>query len=480
MSEVPMIRKRLFLMLGLTGIIVASVAGLSHHLEWLASLCTGFSQGCRETADFNLFRVPLWLWGVGFYLLVSLLAFRGYGLLFWVLAGGFGVELGLMWLMFSLGIVCVFCLANFIVVLALVLCAFERARVWQTLSVALAAWMLSAVLIPYENTPPAPPATTKSPALVAKVAGKPITYDELVLPMASRIYDLEEQVYRLQRERLDQLIAKMVLDREAEQQGKATQELVKAFLASQTIPVEDQEVADYYAENRARWAEWKGTEQELMAQIRAYLQQFKTQQRVMEYAKSLNPRHDVEVYLTEPQFPTIQVRLEQDDPVLGPDNASLTIFEFSDYQCPACRRNHEVVREIRQAYRDRVRWVFKDFPMPGHQWARGAALASHCAAEQGKFWEYQDLLFASQDELSTERLTQLARELDLQMEPFNRCLEVGKFQAHIDRDIEQGKKFGFNTTPTFVINHRVVSGAPPAGRFRQIIDEELEKLLKNS
>jgi len=187
----------------------------------------------------------------------------------------------------------------------------------------------------------------------------------------------------------------------------------------------------------------------------------------------------VAVYLKEPRSPLIQVAMAEDDPVLGPKNAPLTIFEFSDYQCPACRRSHAVVRELQQLYNDRIRWVFKDYPMPGHKWARGAAMAAHCAAEQGKFWEYQDLLFTIQDELAPERLLQLAKNLGLQEDPFSKCLEVGKYQAHVEKHIEEGKKFGLDTTPTFIINNRLVSGAPPPDRFKKIIDEELQRLAKD-
>ncbi len=200
---------------------------------------------------------------------------------------------------------------------------------------------------------------------------------------------------------------------------------------------------------------------------------------MFEYAKSLGPGYDLTVFLKEPQSPNIQVSIGKDDPVYGPDNAPLTIVEFSDYQCPACRKNHEVVRELKQAYKDRIRWVFKDLPMPGHKWARGAALAARCAAEQGKFWQYQDLLFSSQEELSPDRLAHLATELGLQMEPFSQCLNAAKFQAQLEKDIEEAKKFGLNTTPTLVINNRLVSGAPPPDRFKQIIDEELQKVGKN-
>ena len=86
MSEPYKSRKLLILSLGLIGVVVASLAGLSHHLEWLASLCSGFGDGCRETAEYTLFGVPVWLWGVVFYLLVSLLCVRTYDLLFWLLA----------------------------------------------------------------------------------------------------------------------------------------------------------------------------------------------------------------------------------------------------------------------------------------------------------------------------------------------------------------------------------------------------------
>lgn len=479
MTEPYKSRKLLILSLSLLGVAVASLAGLSHRLEWLATLCSGFGDGCRETSEYSLFGMPVWLWGVVFYLLVSLFLVRAYDWLFWVLAAGFGMELGLMAIMFSMKTVCVFCLANFLVITALILCSFQKARVWQTLTVTLAAFIVSTVVIPHQNSNRAFATEGQSPALAASVAGQVITYDELVQPVASRIHDLQQQIYRLERDRLDSLVAKMVMEKEAEKQGKPLQEFVKEVAAAQSITVDDQEVESYYTENRPRWVDYKGPEQELMSQIRAYLQQQKIQQRVFEYAKALGPQYDLMIYLKEPQSPSIHVSIGKDDPVFGPENAPLTIVEFSDYQCPACRRNHEVVRELRQVYKDRIKWVFKDFPMPGHKWAKGAALAARCAAEQGKFWQYQDLLFSSQEELSTDRLTQLATELGLQLETFSQCLNAGKFQAHLEKDIEEGKKFGLNTTPTLVINNRLVSGAPPPDRFKQIIDEELEKLRKN-
>ncbi len=149
MAELEKIRKPLLLVLALAGVVVASVAGLSQTFEWLASLCAGFNEGCRQTAEFSLFHLPLWLWGVGYYLVVLLLFFVSYRLVFWAIAAGFGVEVGLVWIMFSQNLVCIFCLANFAIMLALILCSMELSRLWQTISVTLAASILAAIVIPH-------------------------------------------------------------------------------------------------------------------------------------------------------------------------------------------------------------------------------------------------------------------------------------------------------------------------------------------
>ncbi len=170
-----------------------------------------------------------------------------------------------MSIMFAMKTVCVFCLANFLVITALVFCSFEKARVWQTLTVVLAAFILSPMVITHESGGLASPTARQNPALAARVAGQDITYDELAQPLASRIFDLQQQIYRLERDRLDAMVAKIVLEKEAEKQRKPLQDLVKDFVATQNIAVADQEVENYYAENRGRWVDYSGSEQDLRA-----------------------------------------------------------------------------------------------------------------------------------------------------------------------------------------------------------------------
>lgn len=456
------------------GLTLASLSGLTLVSDWIASICLGGDAGCREAAQFRLLEAPVWLWGVAFYALILLLAWRLPRALLSVVAVGFGVEVFLGWIMVSGKLFCIFCILNLALMGLLAALAFDRTRAWQALALTLAGLIFGSLALVPDQPRTVHATHAPSQEIAATVAGQTITSEELNRPIASRIHDLQFQIHQLQRDRLEQLITKVIIEKEAERNGKTPSEFLKDLVAQQTASVDDQEVQNYYLENRNRWTDWKGTEQDLLAQIRAFLQQQKTQQRIMDYARSLQPKYGVVVHLQEPQPPHIQVTVNPDDPALGPENAPVTIVEFSDYECPACRRAHETVRQLRELYQGKVRWVFKDFPMPGHKHARSAAVAAHCAAEQGKFWQYQDLLFSTKEGLSPERFPQFAAELQLDPKRFTQCLEGQAAQQKVDRSIAEGRGFGLNTTPTFIINNRLVSGSPPLERFKEMIDSELQ------
>ena len=475
-------KKRLLLLFCFLGLGMAAFAGMADHVQWLASLCSGFSDGCRETAQYSLFNLPLWLWGVGFYLILGLVIHFRQRLTLWLVAGGFGMELSLMWIMFSNSVVCVFCLGNFLVVLLLILFSMEKERFWQMLAICLSALIVSLAVIPRQNAVLASSSSGPAQSVIASVADQTISSEEIEKPLEIRIFELEREIYRVKRDFLDQMIVRILLEKEAKQRGISPQQLVNEVMLSDKAEVEDAELERYYQENRGRMSDWKGTEADLMKQMRASLQQRKAQQQVLDYARSLRSKYEVVVYLKEPPSPHVQVSMEN-NPVLGPAEALLTVVEFSDYQCPACRRNHEVVRQLRAEYPKEIRWVFKDFPMAGHQWARKAAEAAHCAGDQGRFWEYQDRLFSASEaseELAPEQLKQRARELGLRGDEFDRCLDGGKYQGDVEKDVQEGKRAGLNTTPSFVINGRLVPGGPPLERFKEIIEEELEKVRARS
>jgi protein-disulfide isomerase len=124
-------------------------------------------------------------------------------------------------------------------------------------------------------------------------------------------------------------------------------------------------------------------------------------------------------------------------------------------------------------YGDKVRVVFRDYPLPFHPQARPAAEAAACAHDQGKFWEYNKKLFANQSALADENLKTYAKDLGLDTAKFDECFAKKQFTANIDKDLADGVAAGVNGTPAFFINGRSLSGAQPFEKFKEIIDEEL-------
>jgi len=176
----------------------------------------------------------------------------------------------------------------------------------------------------------------------------------------------------------------------------------------------------------------------------------------------------------EQQQPSrIEVSVD-DDPSIGPENAAITIVEFSDFRCPFCARAKPTLKQILETYGDKIRFVYRDFPILGPQ-SQKAAEAAECADEQGKFWQYHDLLFANQQTLDIPNLKQYAVDIGLNPSIFNDCLDSGKMASEVEKDFQDGQDYGVSGVPAFFINGILVSGAQPYGAFEQIIEQELNK-----
>jgi len=159
---------------------------------------------------------------------------------------------------------------------------------------------------------------------------------------------------------------------------------------------------------------------------------------------------------------------------LGPANAEITIVEFSDYQCPFCRRFHqETYQALLAAYPGKIRFVYRNLPLTEiHPEAFPAAEAAMCAGEQNSYWQYHEKLFSSEN-LGSETYRQYAQELGLNMDTFDQCVSTGKYQADIQKDADFAINLGVRSTPTFFINGLAVVGAQPLDVFKQVIDKEL-------
>lgn len=172
--------------------------------------------------------------------------------------------------------------------------------------------------------------------------------------------------------------------------------------------------------------------------------------------------------------PAMEMTADGDDPSWGPDDASVTIQQFADFQCPYCGRFAiQTMPALKEQYQDKVRFVFRDFPLGGHQYARLAAQAGQCAQDQSRFWEYHDLLFANQSALASDQLKQYAAQAGLDTAAFDECLDSGKNAQEIVLDMQEGEQAGVTGTPAFIINGEMVSGARPLEQFQAAIDQAL-------
>jgi protein-disulfide isomerase len=161
-------------------------------------------------------------------------------------------------------------------------------------------------------------------------------------------------------------------------------------------------------------------------------------------------------------------------PSKGGKNAKVTIVAFSEFQCPFCSRVLPSIKGLEAKYGDKIKVAFMHQPLPFHQDAPLAAEASMAAHEQGKFWEYHDILFQNQKALKREDLEKYAQQLGLNMDKFKSALDSGKFKDHVAKDQAEGNKVGARGTPTFFINGKKLVGAQPQENFEKMIDEALK------
>ena len=162
------------------------------------------------------------------------------------------------------------------------------------------------------------------------------------------------------------------------------------------------------------------------------------------------------------------------DPSIGQEDAPITMVEFSDYQCPYCEAWYQqVFDQLLANYPGKIRFVYRDLPLPSHSEAIPAAEAADCAGEQGDYWKFHDALFSGKYSLGRAAYEQYAADLGLDAAAFTTCLDDHRYKTEVRADANDAAALGLTGTPSFVINGRVVVGALPYADFKAIIDEEL-------
>jgi len=313
------------------------------------------------------------------------------------------------------------------------------------------------------------PAPNKDAA--AKINGKIITYDELLNGVVSDVYEAQMKVYDIKYNQLRALVLKKFMESDPNYKGD-NDKFLNNYIAKGLI-VSKKEVDAFITERKIPKS---NLNEQLMERIKQFLLKDKKQKAIDTWIARKTQKNPVEVYLKKPTRPVRDVPIG-DSPVRGNENAKVTIVEFSDFQCPFCSRGAEIVEKITTKYGDKVKVVFKNFPLPFHTMAPLAAEAALCAEQQnkGNFWKLHDLMFGDQQNLQKTALAEKAKKMGLKEDVFVKCLDSRKNKSIVDRDMKLGKKVGVKSTPTFFVNGKMVNGAQPVEVFSEIIEEELAK-----
>jgi predicted DsbA family dithiol-disulfide isomerase len=305
--------------------------------------------------------------------------------------------------------------------------------------------------------------------VVASVNNIEITEKQVDDSVGARIYPLQQQLYAIRKAALENLIVSKILESEAAARGVSIEELRRQLTLGE-INVTRAQVEEAYTQNASFFASM--SPDEARERLRLDLE---TQARMKHYRTSLDAlrkKWAVRIDFAPPAFVT-----ELDDgvsPVKGSSKPAVTIVEFSDFECPYCNAVQRTLKQVLENYGGEVRLVFKHLPLEGHRSSLPAARAAYCAAEQDRFWQFHDALFGAK-ELSAGVFTQIAADLGLGLPQFQACLNSEQSRAAITRDLETARLFRIESTPSFIVNGKLIQGALSFADFQKIIEQELSQ-----
>ena len=295
----------------------------------------------------------------------------------------------------------------------------------------------------------------------------------------TKIYPAQQELYELKLDRLNAIVGEKLLALKAKELGIPAS---KIFESEVDVPsVKDSEVEEEIArifdtinqqpefrnlDSESRWRKIfevmridLDPQQDFRDQLKNVIRDQLTNQNQtkaeQEYMMKLHNQFRVETYLEEPNPPVYDISIEG-FPMQGSPDAPVTIVEFSDFECAYCSQLSPIINQLLAVFDNKLKVVFRHFPLPVHRHAQKAHEAAECAGTQGKFWEYRDLLFENFDKLKKEELIAYAQKLDLDLEKFKRDLDSGKFADRVHQDIREGHRLGVHSTPSLFVNSRPI------------------------
>lgn len=312
---------------------------------------------------------------------------------------------------------------------------------------------------------------------VVSFEGGSISAQDIQEEAQSKMFKLRKEEYEIQKRVAYDMALKEIVKLEAKKKKLNEKVLVETYVEKNFQPPTEATLQEYYKYNQKSFNKsFQAARQEIHEQVARYTKKNLEDRYYQELAKNYKLR----VELKEPLPPHVEIDTKN-EPFWGNSNAKVVVVEYSDFECPYCQRMQPDAQRIRKEYKDKIKWVFKDFPLSFHRNARKAHIAANCASEQDKFFEYQSKIFVPSADLSPQNLMTSASDIGLNITQFKKCLadQNGERSKEIDVDIQTGSESGVRGTPTVFINGRLATQFRSYQGMKQAIDEELERVGVN-
>ena len=306
--------------------------------------------------------------------------------------------------------------------------------------------------------------------ILAAVGDYEISRQEVEEVAPDQFIQAKQQLHDITQRALDQAIDTKLVDLEAEKEGLDADGLVARDVLSKLPEPTEQEIDSIYNVYREQLN--NAPRDSVAPQIVDFLNRQQRGVAMQVFLAQLRAQYDVKNYL-EPA----RIEVSAIGPSRGPEDAPITLVEFSDFECPFCVRVLPTLDQVQETYGDQVRIVYRQFPLNAiHPNAQLSAEASLCADAQGKFWEMHDAIFEARGKADADGLKTMAADLGMDSEVFGACLDSREFRDQVAADLEAGRQAGVTGTPALFINGRFLSGAQPFNVVSRVIDDELTRL----
>lgn len=306
--------------------------------------------------------------------------------------------------------------------------------------------------------------------VIATLNGEPIYLSEVEQNVAFQVYRLRANIYSLLKEETEELVNQRLLEAEAARRGLSVEELLRKEVDEKVPPFDEKKVDEYLADH----PEEAGKGPERRNRIRIYLSQRAVIQRKLDLLASLRQKADFKFLLEMPQRPRIKLDTTG-EPWRGKPDAPVTLVHFASFTCKLCAESVNRIGRLMADFPGKIKWVHRNFFSIYDERALTAAEMGELAHEQGRFWDFHDLMFERQGDFKLDDIMQVARELNLSRQRYKEGQKRGRYLLEVKDDLRYGARIGVTAVPVIFVNGIYFSGTFPYKDLKALVQRELER-----